>query len=373
MQDTPRTLPRPKPATLDTIRPQGRSEQRCFEAFNRPGIPPGLPSATLPKSTQARPAPATTENPSVRAGLAYALAAYGFWGFAAFYFRAIGHVSPFEILAHRVVWASVLLWGLLTVTRRLPEVREVARSPKILANLALSGALVAVNWLCFVYAIDTGRLLHASLGYFINPLVSVGLGMLFLGERLRPLQLAAVALAVTGVAVQTAVVGELPWIALAVAGTFGCYGLVRKQSPIGPTLGLAVEVALLLPLALAFLALTETLGWSLGKDFAGTAFLNGSLSTSLLLVAAGVVTAFPLVCFTAAAKRLRLSTLGFVQYVAPTAQFLIAVIAFNEPFSTAQAVVFALIWTGVAVFIADSVRTERDRRRTERFLDPEPA
>lgn len=314
----------------------------------------------------------TDPTPHVRTGLAYALAAYGFWGVAAFYFRAVGHVSPFEILAHRVVWASVLLWGILAATRRLAEARDIARRPRTLANLALSGGLVAVNWLCFVYAIDTGRLLHASLGYFINPLVSVGLGMVFLGERLRPLQVAAVGLAVAGVAVQTAVVGELPWIALAVAGTFGMYGLVRKQSPVGPVLGLAVEVALLLPLALAFLALTESFGWSLGKDFAGTAFLNDSPATALLLVAAGLVTAFPLVCFTAAAKRLRLSTLGFMQYLAPTAQFVIAVLVFREPFAPAQTLVFALIWTGIAVFVADSVRTERHRRRAARLPDPEP-
>jgi len=308
-----------------------------------------------------------------RTGLAYALAAYGFWGVAAFYFRAVGHVSPFEILAHRVIWAALLLWGILAATRRLPEAVAVARSPKSLGNLALSGGLVAVNWLCFVYAIDTDRLVHASLGYFITPLISICLGMVFLAERLRPLQWVAVAFAVGGVAVQTFAVGELPWISLVLAGSFGLYGLVRKQSSVGPVLGLAFEAALLMPFGLAFLVLVELNGWSLGKAFEGTATLNFGTWTVLLLVLAGGVTAFPLVCFTAAAKRLTLTTIGFMQYIAPTLQLTVAIVAFQESFGIQQAAAFGVIWAGIACFVFDSIRAERGRRRAVAAAVPEPA
>ena len=317
--------------------------------------------------------PDENPHPNVRTGLAYALAAYGFWGFAAFYFRAVGHVSAVEILAHRVVWSSALLWIVLAATRRLGEARTLARDGRKLANLSLSAVLISVNWVCFVYAIDTGRLLEASVGYFINPLVSICLGMVFLGERLRRWQWVAVALAVAGVGVQTALVGSLPWIALALAFSFGAYGLVRKQSPVGPVLGLTAEVSLLLPLALAFLTVAQWQGWSLGKDFQGPAFLNDGFGTSGLLLIAGVVTTFPLVCFTAAAKRLRLSTLGFMQYLAPTLQFLIAVVAFGEPFGLARAAAFGLIWAGIGVFIADSVRELGKAPRSSRKPDPEHA
>jgi len=316
----------------------------------------------VPNPDPTSPEPANPATDHTRAGLAFALAAYAFWGVAAFYFRAVGHVSPFEILAHRVVWAAALLWTVLAATRRLREARVTGRSVRTLGNLLLSGLLVAVNWLCFVYAIDVGRLTEASLGYFINPLVSVGLGMVFLSERLRPLQWAAVGFALAGVAAQTVLVGRLPWISLTLAFSFGLYGLVRKQSTVGPVMGLAFETLLLLPAALAFLALTEALGWTLGRERTGTAFLNTDVRTALLLVAAGGVTAFPLVCFTAAAKRLRLTTIGFMQYVAPTLQLAVAVLAFGEAFPPEQAVVFGLIWTGIAVFIFDSVRIERAKR-----------
>ncbi len=302
----------------------------------------------------------------VRAGLLYALAAYGWWGLAAFYFRAVGHVSPFEVMAHRVVWVVVLLAGLLAATRRLGEVATVVRSPRILRTLAISCVLIAVNWLCFIYAIDTGRLLHASLGYFINPLVSVFLGMIFLGERLRPLQWIAVACAAAGVTVQTFVVGELPWIALAVASSFGLYGLVRKQAVVGPITGLFTEAALLFPFTIAFLALVETGVLRLDRAEDGLAFLHAGPGTAALLVCAGVVTAAPLIWFVAAAKRLKLGTIGFMQYIAPTLQFLVAVLAFKEPFRPMQAVVFGLIWVGIAVFVADSVRDRRSTRDARR-------
>lgn len=303
---------------------------------------------------------------TVRTGLLYAFSAYCWWGLAAFYFRAVGHVSPFEVMAHRVVWVVVLLGVLLGLTGRLGELATIARSPRLLGTLAVSSVLIAVNWLCFIYAIDTGRLLHASLGYFINPLVSVFLGMVFLGERLRALQWAAVGCAAAGVTVQTLVVGELPWIALVVASSFGLYGLVRKRAVLGPITGLFSEGAMLLPFALVFIALLETGAVSLDRAEEGIAFLHAGPATAALLVCAGVVTAAPLIWFVAAAKRLRLGTIGFMQYIAPTLQFLVAVLAFHEAFRPAQALVFGLIWAGVAVFVADSVRDRHATRGARR-------
>jgi chloramphenicol-sensitive protein RarD len=304
--------------------------------------------------------------PDPRDGILYGLAAYGFWGFAAFYFRAVGHVSPFEILAHRIVWSVVLVAGLLAWSRRFGELKSAVREPGSVRTLLLSGALVAVNWLCFVYAIDTDRLLHASLGYFINPLVSIVLGMVFLGERLRVWQWLAVGLAVAGVGAQTVVVGELPWIAIVVAVTFGLYGLVRKRSHAGPIIGLAVETTLLLPISIAFLVAVELGLIDLGREHAGTAFLNTDARTAGLLILAGAMTTLPLLWFTAAARRLPLTTIGFLQYIAPTIHFLIAVLAFGEVFGLGQGVAFALIWTGVAVFVADSFARRRTENRARR-------
>lgn len=294
----------------------------------------------------------------VRAGLLYALAAYGWWGLAAFYFRAVGHVSPFEVLAHRVVWSVVLLFAVLAWTRRMGEVRALAGRPWMLGVLFVSAALVSVNWLVFIVAVDTGRLMQASLGYFINPLCSIVLGMVFLGERLRRLQWVAVGFAVAGVVVQTVVVGELPWISLTLAVSFALYGLVRKRAPVGPILGLAVETAMVAPFALVFLGLVGSGVVELGEG-AGLAFLREGPGTAGLLVLAGGVTSLPLIWFAAATKRLRLTTIGFMQYISPSMQLLVAVLAFGEAFSGSQAVVFASIWVGVALFAWDSMRVHR--------------
>lgn len=305
---------------------------------------------------------------SVLAGLGFGALAYGSWGFIAFYFKAVAAADPIEVLCHRVVWSVVILAGLVHVFKQWGTCRDLLRRRRTWQAMSLSTVLIAINWLVFIYAVVSEQLVEASLGYFINPLVSIVLGMVFLGERLRPLQWAAVALAVAGVAVYTVQVGTIPWISLTLAGSFGLYGLVRKQAKPGPIVGLFFETTLLFPLAVAYLIIMSATGT---RDIV---FANrpppgsdapGSLTMDLLLAAGGLVTTLPLLWFAAAARRLRLSTIGFMQYSAPTIQFLIAVLVFGEPFSAPRAIAFAIIWIGILIFITDSaVRTIHPRRNS---------
>ncbi|MEO0511625.1 MAG: EamA family transporter RarD [Planctomycetota bacterium] len=302
-------------------------------------------------------------------GLAFALTAYLWWGFMAFYFKAVAHVSPFLVLSHRIVWCSLALIPLLTLRRQWPEVRSLMRSGSAFAQLSVATLLIAVNWGVFIYAISVNRLAEASLGYFINPLISVLLGMLFLGERLRPAQWVALVFAACGVAYLTVRTDSLPWISLTLAVTFGFYGLVRKRSPAGPLVGLFFETSLLTPLAggfLVFAAVTGSAG-NLGVTLPEKSFAWVTAPVEwTLLIGGGLITAVPLLCFAAATRRLRLSTVGFVQYLAPTLQFLIAVLIFGEPFDAVRLVSFGMIWLAVLTFIADSlVRVVGAARKTD--------
>ncbi len=308
-------------------------------ASSAPSAPPGGP----PPAPPGAPAPAL----SPRAGVAYGLAAYGWWGLVAIYFRAVAHVAPLEVLAHRTLWSFLLLLGLLALTR--PGVRPWAplRDRRTRALLVASSLLIATNWLVFIWAVTNRHVIEASLGYFINPLVSVLLGRLFLGERLRPAQAAAVGLAAAGVAYMTWSLGRVPAVALALALSFGVYGLLRKKAQLGGIEGLLAETGLLLPVALAYLG-------GLGAS-GGLAFGHVGRGTDLLLVLGGVVTALPLIWFAEAARRLRLATVGFLQYVAPSTQLALAVLAFGEPFSAAHRVAFPLIWAGLAVYSLDAL------------------
>lgn len=283
-----------------------------------------------------------------RIGVAYGAAAFGWWGVAPFYFKAVGHVSPPEILAHRVVWSLVSLVALLGLQGRLRGTWILARDRRTLLTMALTACLITVNWLVFIWSIDVARLVEASLGYFINPLVNVLLGFVVLRERLRPLQWLAVALAAAGVLWLTVGHGGVPWIALVLAGSFGLYGLLRKQARPTGVPGLAIETALLLPFAVTYLV------WLDGRS--ELAFGSTGWGTLLLLVAAGPVTALPLVWFAEGARRLRYATMGFLQYLAPTGQLLVAVLAFGEPFGADRAVSFGLIWCGLAVYSFDTAR-----------------
>jgi chloramphenicol-sensitive protein RarD len=283
-----------------------------------------------------------------RAGVLYAGSAFFIWGIVPLYFKALGPVPALEIIAHRIVWSTVFLTLLLAVTRGFRELRAVFARPRTAAMLALTSALVAINWLTFVWAVNAGRLLDTSLGYFMTPQVNVLLGFLFLGERLRRAQWLALLLAAAGVLNQIWLLGQLPWIALVLSISFGTYGLFRKQIRVDPVSGLLVETLLATPLALAYLAHL----WHTGA----LRFAHVSLHLDALLAFAGVVTAVPLMLFTAGAQRLRLVTLGFLQYLPPTMTFLLAHFFYGEPLGRARIVTFVCIWAGILLYAADNWR-----------------
>lgn len=287
----------------------------------------------------------------MRSGIAAALCAFTIWGLSPLYFKAVGALPALDIVVHRIVWSVLLLALLLGLRRGFgPLAATVRGQPRLLATLLLTAALTSGNWLAFVWAINAGRTLEASLGYFINPLVSVLLGALFLGERLRRWQLAAVGIATAGVIVRIGQVGSLPWIALFLALTFGLYGLLRKRAPIDPVGGLFVETALLLPLALAYL------GWQAASATMPRAVLA---ELAWLLPLAGLITALPLMLFAHGARELPLATVGFLQYVAPTLNFVLAVAVFREPFDAGRLAAFALIWIALVLYSVDLWRASR--------------
>lgn len=279
-------------------------------------------------------------------GVAYAFAAYFAWGFFPAYWKQLTTVSALEIIAHRVVWSFLFVAGLLTLARRWPELLRVVRGRRTLGALLLSTALISSNWFIFIWAVNSGHVTQASLGYYINPLVNVLLAWLFLGERLRALQWAAVVLASVGVVTLAVGSGEVPWVSLYLALTFSAYGLVRKLAPVEPLTGLAVETGLATPLALLFLGLGAPAQWGEGGH---------SPREWLLLLGTGLATALPLLWFAMGARRLRYSTLGIIQYVAPTCQLALAVRVYGEAFTSRHAVTFALIWTAVLLYAWDGV------------------
>jgi len=285
-------------------------------------------------------------------GILYGIAAYGSWGIFPLYFKTVASVPPVEVLGHRALWSFVMLAVLVGLLGRWKEVWRELHSRKLLLMLALSTLFIAANWLMFIYAVTSGQVLQASLGYFINPLVNVLLGVLFLRERLRPRQTLSIGLALIGVLVLTALVGKVPWVALTLALTFSFYALMRKLMPVDGFVSLTVETLLMVPVALAYL----------GYLAAASSHEPLRLSTVGLLMLSGPITTVPLLFFGAAARRLRLSTMGILQYLSPTLQFLLAVLAFGEPFSSAQLLSFACIWAAVLIYATDSLRAVREYR-----------
>jgi chloramphenicol-sensitive protein RarD len=283
-----------------------------------------------------------------RKGLLHGVIAYGLWGFVAAYWKLLTHVDPVELIAHRAVWGLGAFLILTAAAGQMSALGAALVHPRTLAVMALSATLLAVNWAVFVWATISGHLLDASLGYFINPLISIALGTIVLRERLRRLQWIAIALAACGVAVLTWRAREVPWIALVLSTTFGAYGLVRKLAKAEALIGSSVETVIMVPIALLYLALHG------GGELAG-----GDPATIALLVGTGIITAVPLLFFTSAARLLPLTTVGFLQYLAPTGQFLLAVIAFNEPLAHEKLAAFALIWLGLAAFSLDLWRSTR--------------
>lgn len=290
------------------------------------------------------------------AGLLYAVGAYVSWGLFPIYFKAIlrAGATPMEALTHRVVWGVWVVAGMLLWFRRWGEVRAAIRTPRTLRLLACTTVLIAFNWYLYAWAVASNHVLEGSLGYFINPLVNVAFGVLLLKERLTRGQRIALVLACAGVLVFAFAAGRPPWISLALAASFASYALLRKRAHVHALPGLMVETALLFPLALGYLVWLHALGRS--------AFLRGSGAADVLLVLAGVVTVVPLLWFTEGARRLTLTTLGLLQYIAPTGQFLLAVLLYGEPFSPAKGVAFALIWAGLAIVSVEAIgRAKRDR------------
>jgi chloramphenicol-sensitive protein RarD len=293
----------------------------------------------------------TAARERVRAGVLYGVAAYGLWGVFPLYFRAIRQVPPLEIVCHRVIWSLAFLLVLMSLRGGWRATRAALRSRRNVVTLGATTLLIAGNWLVFIWAVAHDHVLEASLGYFINPLVNVLLGFVFLRERLRRWQLVSVGLAAAGVAYLTLAGGHLPGVALFLAGTFASYGLLRKIAQVDALVGLTVETALLAPLALAYLAYQVARGT--------ISFGHGAPRVDGLLLLAGVVTAIPLLWFTEAARRLRLTTMGFLQYMTPTGHFLLAVLVFGETFRWAQGVAFACIWAALAMYSIEAATRAR--------------
>ena len=283
-------------------------------------------------------------------GLWYGLGAYTLWGLFPVYFKLIGFVPADQIIAHRIVWSFLLLAAVVA----LGSLRRAALlSGHVIRVYTAAAMLIALNWFVYVWAVTHNFILETSLGYFITPLVNVVLGVVVLGERLRRVQWVAIALAAAGVGYLAVVYGNVPWIAMSLALSFGTYGLVKKKAPLGSVLGLTLETGLLLVPALVYLAATEFRG--------NGAFLHLDSSDMLLVAAAGPITTLPLVLFAAAVQRVRLSAIGILQFIAPTVQFMLGVVVYEEPFTEQMLVGFALVWVAVSVFATEGIVASRRR------------
>lgn len=276
---------------------------------------------------------------------------YFLWGLVPLYWKQLASVNPLELIAHRHVWSLLFVLGLVLAQGKFGEVRAALGTRRSIGTNLLSASLLTLNWLIYVWGVNTGHVIECSLGYFLVPLVNVAVGRWVLHEHLRRLQWVAIACAAAGVSVMVAQLGHPPWIALALAGTWGGYGLLRKKSPLGSLTGLTVETLLLAPLAVGFLLWQHSTGaGALGRADA---------TTQILILSAGVITAVPLLLFAFGARRVRLSTMGLLQYLAPTVQFALGLWVYHEPFSRERLLGFAFIWTGLALYTADNLWAQR--------------
>lgn len=297
--------------------------------------------------------PFTEADRAARSGLIYGLLAYGLWGVLPIYFKQLAAVSALDIVAHRVVWSLLFLAVLLAIIRGWGQVQTALRDRKTLALLIATSVLIAINWLLYVYAVTSGHILAGSLGYYLNPLMNIVLGRFILKERLTGLQWAAVAIAAAGVSVLASGAGTTLWISLTLCVTFATYGLLRKIAAVDALAGLSIETAILFPVAVA---------WLLWGVAGGQPSFGSNDRELILLTAAGAISTTPLLLFTAAARRLRYSTLGMLQFLAPTLQFLLAVALYGEAFTRAHAIAFGAIWTALALYVASLVRDLRAQR-----------
>lgn len=284
------------------------------------------------------------------AGIMYALGAYIMWGIAPIYFKALSILPAGDVLMHRIIWSSFVLLGLVVGLRQIDKIIVAFRSVKVIGTLFIASILLAINWLLFIWAVNNDLILEASLGYYINPLFNVFLARLFLGEVLRPLQKVAVLVAMSGVLIMLISYGRLPWVALVLACSFSIYGLLRKQLKVDSLPGLFIETLMMLPFALIY--------WFWFAPVSGD-MLENSVNTNILLLSAGIITTAPLLCFTAAARRIRYSTLGFFQYIGPSLMFILATVLYQEPLTTVRLLTFACVWLGLAIFTYDSIKAYR--------------
>ena len=291
-----------------------------------------------------------SERKSVEAGVVYAAGAYIIWGVVPVFWKYLDHVGAVEIVAHRIVWTLIFALAALGAWERLPKLVSALTNRKAMLALAASSVLIAVNWGVFIWAVTADRIIETSLGYYITPLVSFVLGVAFLGERLSRLQMIAVALACLGVLNQTLSLGYLPWVSLVLAVSFGVYGLIRKQVDVESLEGLTVEAIILAPLSLGYIVYLVSSGQG--------AFFHVGVATDFLLILAGPLTAIPLLMFSAGVRLIRLSTIGFLQYLAPSISLMIAVFYYDEPFTHAHAITFALIWSALALVSWEAFRRE---------------
>ena len=287
-----------------------------------------------------------SQNTEAQIGIGYAVLAFSAWGFIPIYWKLLNTVPSMEILTHRMVWSVFFLLGLLAVQKRLGEFRELFHSPKYIFMLLGTATLLGANWFVYIYGVNTNQVIETSLGYFISPLLVILLGAVFLRERLNIWQVVAVGFAALGVLNFIWNFGSLPWIALSLAFTFSFYGLFRKMIPVKPLVGLLMETALLTPLAVVLIAFWE---------IDGTGHFGTTWMTDFLLFGGGVVTSLPLLWFINAGKRLRYSTIGFIQYLTPSIQLLIGVYLYHEPFTPTHSITFGLIWAGLVIFSINSL------------------
>ena len=294
------------------------------------------------------------ENQDTPLGLAFALTAYILWGFLPLYMKLLSHIPPAEVVAHRIVWSLPIAGALLIFLGRTNDIRVALRTPRMLVMGCITAALISVNWGIYVWAITSGHALDAALGYYINPLFSIFLGAILLGERLVPLQMLAIALAALAVVVIAVDAGTLPWAGLALTLTWGFYAFFKKSLPIGPNQGFLLEVIILMPPALAYLAWL----WTTGQGH----FIGHGATNVWLLLGCGVVTAVPLLIYANGAKLLRLSTIAILQYIAPTMIFLIGVFVFDEPFGRARMIAFPMIWLALVLYSVAVLQQMRKRR-----------
>nr|BAL54360.1 chloramphenicol-sensitive protein RarD [uncultured Chloroflexota bacterium] len=288
-------------------------------------------------------------------GFLYAFGAYAIWGLFPIYWKTLHQVSAIELIGHRIFWSFLTLLGALLLNGQVGVFWYHLTQARIRRFYLIAALLIGFNWLIYVWGVNSDHIVETSLGYFINPLLSVLLGVLILRERLRPFQWLPLGLATVGVAYLTAIYGRVPWIALTLASTFALYGLVKKLAPLNSLHGLSLETAILFPLAFLYLLYRELTSQA--------AFLHSNLLTTLLLLGAGLVTTIPLLMFAAAAQRIPLSAIGLMQYIAPTLQFLIGVLIYHEPFDRTHLVGFVLVWIALALFAAESLFQEYRRRQ----------